>query len=66
MVNEFFSNLSFIGLFLIGGVFVLDGSLEFSTLMAVVQLSNGVQNMYWTLSGDPLPPFHSPWPEATG
>lgn len=51
MVNEFFSNLSFIGLFLIGGIFVIDGSLEFSTLMAVVQLSNGVQNMYWTLSG---------------
>lgn len=50
MVNEFFSNISFIGLFALGGIFVLTGSLAFSTLMAVVQLSNGVLNMYWILS----------------
>ena len=50
MVNEFFSNFSFIGIFILGGIFVVKGLLLFSTLMAVIQLSNGVLNMYWILS----------------
>ncbi|MBN2851443.1 MAG: ABC transporter ATP-binding protein [Clostridia bacterium] len=50
VVNELFSNLSFVGLFIIGGIFVIKGTLMFSTLMAIIQLSGGVFMMYWILS----------------
>lgn len=45
-VNAFVLSLSFVGLLLIGSVFVIRGWMAFSTLVGIIQLSNGIIVMF--------------------